>query len=254
MLLASAIVGTCAVPVQSAAFSKTHIRRSHNTWKNNFFRPDPGRDKNLSMFPSRSWLSTSKLSATLSQCGLQTGHALDLGTVLLRLDGAITIRVVGIWAKGQREPWWLATNRDDSLSILAAYYDRHMRIEEQIHDTKGARFGFTLVSTQITTPEALVPLSSSPWPSCSLPQLATQLLSVAQTCASLLKRKATASLSPYCRLPLLPSLHRTSNLPCKVSLSYHPSSHTSLLRVLRNYLNREDVKVIDGQFFSPLCS
>jgi len=100
-------------------------------------------------------VETKKGKRLLSQCGLQPGHALDLGEVLLRSDGAITIRVVGIWAKGQREPWWLATNRDDSLSHLAALYDRRMGIEEQIRDTKGARFGFKLVWTQIKTPEAL---------------------------------------------------------------------------------------------------
>ncbi len=86
---------------------------------------------------------------------MQPGHALDLGTVLLRQDGAVTVRVVGIWAKGQREPWWLATNLKDSLSHLAALYDRRMTIEEQIRDTKGARFGLKLVWTQIQTPQAL---------------------------------------------------------------------------------------------------
>ncbi len=68
---------------------------------------------------------------------------------------AVQIRVVGIWAKGHREPWWLATNRSDSLARLVAYYDRRMAIEEQIRDTKGARFGFALVWTQIKTPDAL---------------------------------------------------------------------------------------------------
>ena len=91
----------------------------------------------------------------LRKCGLRPGHALDLGMVLLRQDGAIAVRVIGIWAKGQREPWWLATNMEDSLAHLAALYDRRMAIEEQIRDTKGARFGLKLVWTQIRTPQAL---------------------------------------------------------------------------------------------------
>ncbi len=81
----------------------------------------------------------------LKRCGLQPGHALDLGPVLLRQDGAVRLRVVGIWARGQREPWWLATNLEDSLAHLASLYDRRMAVEEQIRDTKGARFGLRLI-------------------------------------------------------------------------------------------------------------
>src|SRR5512147_1652347 len=38
MLLASVIVGTRALPVQSAVFSQTHIHRSQNAWENQFLR------------------------------------------------------------------------------------------------------------------------------------------------------------------------------------------------------------------------
>jgi len=92
---------------------------------------------------------------TLRRWGLQPVRAVDLGWVDLRQDAAVQIRVVGIWAKGHRELWWLATNRSDSLARLVAFYDRRMAIEEQIRDTKGARFGFALVWTQIKTPESL---------------------------------------------------------------------------------------------------
>lgn len=68
---------------------------------------------------------------------------------------AVATRVVGIWAKGQRELWRLATSPNDSLSFLASLYDRRMAMEEQIRDTKGARFGLQPVWTQIKTPQAL---------------------------------------------------------------------------------------------------
>jgi hypothetical protein len=185
MLLASVIRGTRAIPVQSAVFLKDQIVRSQNTWENNFLRllglllgqlqvnacflADRGfrRVSFLKLLMEQKGHSfvvrigdqltvqTKKKRRLLQQCGLQPGHALDLGNVLLRQDGAVTVRVVGIWAKGTREPWWLATNREDSLSSLAALYDRRMAIEEQIRDTKGARFGFQLVWTQIKTPQAL---------------------------------------------------------------------------------------------------
>jgi hypothetical protein len=41
------------------------------------------------------------------------------------------------------------------FTYLASLYDRGMAIEEQIQDTKGARFGLQLVWTQIKTPEAM---------------------------------------------------------------------------------------------------
>lgn len=185
MLLASVIRGTRAIPVQSAVFSKNHIVRSQNTWENNFLRliclllgqiqvtvcflADRGfrRVSFLKLLIEQRGhsfivrigdqitIETKKGKRLLKRCGLQPGHALDLGLVLLRQDGAVMVRVVGIWAKGQREPWWLATNREDSIALLAALYDRRMAIEEQIRDTKGARFGFKLVWTQIKTPQAL---------------------------------------------------------------------------------------------------
>jgi len=100
-------------------------------------------------------VETPKFKRLLKKCRLEPGHAVDLGWVRLRQDGAVQVRVIGLWAKGQKEPWWLATNREDSLSFLASLYDRRMSIEEQIRDSKGARFGFQLIWTQIQTPEAL---------------------------------------------------------------------------------------------------
>jgi len=185
MLLASVIRGSRAIPVQAAVFSKTHIHRSQNTWENNFLRllclllneikakacflsdrgfrrvsylkllQDQKEHSFLVRIADQITVEFKKGKRLLKKCGLQPGHALDLGIVLLRQDGAVRVRVVGIWAKGQREPWWLATNLEDSLAHLAALYDRRMAIEEQIRDTKGARFGLKLVWTQIKTPQAL---------------------------------------------------------------------------------------------------
>ena len=185
MLLASVSVGTRAIPVQAAVFSRTQILRSQNTWENNFlkvlcllldelgasacFLADRGfrRVSFLQLLLSylnhtflvrmqdQVMVETPKFKRLLGKCQLPPGHAVDLGWVRLRQDGAVRVRVIGLWAKGQKEPWWLATNREDSLSFLASLYDRRMSIEEQIRDSKGARFGFQLIWTQIQTPEAL---------------------------------------------------------------------------------------------------
>jgi hypothetical protein len=185
MLLASVSVGTRAIPVQAAVFSRTQILRSQNTWENNFlkvlcllldelgasacFLADRGfrrvsflqlllgylNHTFLVRMQDQVTVETPKFKRLLGKCQLQPGHAVDLGWVRLRQDGAVRVRVIGLWAKGQKEPWWLATNREDSLSFLASLYDRRMSIEEQIRDSKGARFGFQLIWTQIQTPEAL---------------------------------------------------------------------------------------------------
>jgi hypothetical protein len=185
MLLASVVRGTRAIPVHAAVLSKTKIYRSQNTWENNFLRllcwllndinaracflSDRGfrRVSYLKLLQEQKehtflvriadqiTVEFKKNKRLLKTCGLQPGHALDLGSVLLRQDAAVRLRVIGIWVKGQREPWWLATNLEDSLAHLAALYDRRMAIEEQIRDTKGARFGLKLVWTQIKTPQAL---------------------------------------------------------------------------------------------------
>lgn len=167
------------------AFRKTAIVRSQNCWENTFlqiltmvlkeagtiacFLADRGFRRTsfvrlllqqtghtfLVRLAENVKVQTRRSAKTLQKWGLQAGRAVDLGWVDLRQDAAVRVRVVGIWAKGHREPWWLATNRTDSLAHLVAFYDRRMAIEEQIRDTKGARFGFALVWTQIKTPQAL---------------------------------------------------------------------------------------------------
>jgi len=185
MLLASVVTGTRAVPVYAATFIKTAMARSQNCWENTFlkmlvmlleearvaacFLADRGFRrasfiKLLLEHPGHTFLvrlhdkvlvENEAGKRLLRNIGLQAGQAIDLGWVKLRQDAAVTVRVIGVWAKGRRQPWWLATNRSDSLGQLVSLYDRRMTIEEQIRDTKGARFGFALVWSQIATPEAL---------------------------------------------------------------------------------------------------
>ena len=73
----------------------------------------------------------------------------------LRSDGAVTVRVVGYWAPGAHEPWWVATSESGPAKDVLALYDRRMTVEEQFRDTKGRRFGAKLFWTQFRDPEAL---------------------------------------------------------------------------------------------------
>jgi hypothetical protein len=185
VLMASVAMGTRAIPVYMAAFFQRRIPRSQNVWEESFlevlsmllresrltvcFLADRGfrRVRFIRLLlqqrghsfvvrlAEKVTVETPRRSKTLNKWGLQPGSAMDLGWVKLRQRDSVEVRVVGIWQRGAREPWWLATNLDLSLGRLATLYDRRMAIEEQFRDTKGARFGFALVWTQITTPSAL---------------------------------------------------------------------------------------------------
>src|SRR5262249_35847190 len=83
---------------------------------------------------------------------LTPGEVLDLGWIKLRSDEACTTRVIGYWAKGASEPWWLATDLSCPASRIVKLYDRRMTIEEQFRDTKGKRFGVKLFWTHFRDP------------------------------------------------------------------------------------------------------
>ena len=73
----------------------------------------------------------------------------------LRQDHAVHVRVGGVWAPRQPEPWWLAPELAAPLGDIVARYDRRMAIEAQFRDTKGCRFGVRLEWTQCRTPADL---------------------------------------------------------------------------------------------------
>ena len=89
----------------------------------------------------------------LNSLEVREGERRDFGFVLLRSDGRVRVRLIGVWAKGAKEVWWLATDLQNRVSKVVAYYDRRMGIEEQFRDAKGCRFGLKLKWTRFTRPE-----------------------------------------------------------------------------------------------------
>src|SRR5205085_7906942 len=89
----------------------------------------------------------------LKSLELHEGERRDFGFVHLRADGFVRVRLIGVWAAGAKEVWWLATDLTNRVSKVVSYYDRRMGIEEQFRDAKGVRFGVKLKWTQFTKPE-----------------------------------------------------------------------------------------------------
>jgi hypothetical protein len=141
MRVASVIVGRRAIPVQVAAFRKTPIFRSQNGWEHTFLRllvHTPAGDRPDGGPAVRPWLSSglgvpasagaeAVVRRSPGRRGTHEGRLFHPGQAVdLRQDKAVRVRVLGVWAPGQEEPWWLATDLPDPLADLVALYDRRM--------------------------------------------------------------------------------------------------------------------------------
>lgn len=182
VLTASVCMGTRSVPVAVSACHKPQLARSQNLWEETFLRlvVDRLRSAGVSAvwlcdrgFHRVKWLERLALldqafvvrltrdvtvrladrACLLRSLGLEPGERRDYGLVWLRSDELVRVRLIGVWAAGAKEAWWLATNLENAVSKVVGYYDRRMGIEEQFRDTKGCRFGVKLRWTQFTRAE-----------------------------------------------------------------------------------------------------
>lgn len=182
VLTASVCVDTRSIPVAASACQKRNLARSQNLWEETFLRlvVDRLRAAQVSAiwlcdrgFHRVAWLK--KLAqmeqhfvvrlqrdvtvhlpegaCLLKSLELHEGERRDFGFVHLRADGFVRVRLIGVWAKGAKEVWWLATDLTNRVSKIVSYYDRRMGIEEQFRDVKGTRFGLKLKWTQFTRAE-----------------------------------------------------------------------------------------------------
>lgn len=97
-------------------------------------------DANGESRPARDWL-------------LPSGRARILRDVRVTGRKAPIAAVVCVWAKGMKEPWFLACgegSRERTASQLVKLYARRFTIEESFRDTKDLRFGMGLSSMRIS--------------------------------------------------------------------------------------------------------
>jgi hypothetical protein len=182
-LLVAAVVGGCrAIPVHVAAFATiampraqtlretTFLRRLVHPWR----RVEPAAVGRCARgFRRGRWLAqrlavrhafvvrlvpavmvptASRGARLLRAWHLQPGPAVDLGMVHLRQDRAVPVRVVGVWAPPQPEPWWWATDLPAPRIAIVALDDRRMTGEAPCRATKGGRFGVRLAWTPCRPP------------------------------------------------------------------------------------------------------
>jgi Transposase DDE domain len=182
VLTASVCLGTRSVPVAASACVKRNLARSQNLWEETFLRLLVDRLRAAGVeavwlcdrgFHRVAWLGrllemeqhfvvrlqrdvTVHLRdrvCLLKSLEINEGERRDFGFVHLRADEAVRVRLIGVWATGAKEVWWLATDLTNRVSKVVSYYDRRMGIEEQFRDSKGVRFGLKLKWTQFTKPE-----------------------------------------------------------------------------------------------------
>ena len=183
ILSAALCVGSRAVPILVQTFCKADMPRSQNTRENTFLHLlvrlsarmasavlifDRG-FRRTSLIGELHWLKqafvirlavkVTVVSGTyqglLSAHPLRPGRRVDLGPCTLSARTPVQVRVIGVWAPGQAEPWWLATSLKASVRNVAEIYDRRMSIEEQFRDTKGCRFGVKIKWTAFQKPQAV---------------------------------------------------------------------------------------------------
>ncbi len=159
MLVAAVVTGKRAIPLYAEAFQRIVRLRSQNARENTFARvlADCLRRAEVSAtllcdrgFRRVSWLlllqqlqfdfvvrlmddvlfeAAPGVLIPLHDVLFTPGQIIDLGVVSLRSDGAAKVRVVGYWAKGRAEPWWIATSLSSHPSFVLKLYDRRMTIE-----------------------------------------------------------------------------------------------------------------------------
>ncbi len=139
VLTASVCTGTRSIPVACSACVSRNLARSQNLYEETFLRLIVERLRSAGVtavwlcdrgFHRVGWLKRLvafeqhfvvrlKRDVTvhlrdrvclLKSLAVSEGERRDFGFVQLRADEAVRVRLIGVWAKGAKEAWWLATD------------------------------------------------------------------------------------------------------------------------------------------------
>ena len=93
------------------------------------------------------------LTRPAAEWGGQGGRARQLRDARVTAKGQPVGAVVGVYAKGMKEPWCLATSlREAMAATLVNHYAKRWTIEPQFRDTQDVPFGMGLSATRISEP------------------------------------------------------------------------------------------------------
>ena len=161
-----------SIPVLFAAYQKWKLFKSQNTLEEDFFRLLVAllpKDTQVVIIADRGFART-ELARTLQEIGLdyvirvtgkvtflsprhrgrldevrlRAGQRRDLGFGHYRRHKPLWQRVLVYWGKGQKEPWFLATNLTWGWRHLVGVFRQRMLIEELFRDEKNLRYGWGL--------------------------------------------------------------------------------------------------------------
>lgn len=94
-------------------------------------------------------------SGRLDRWMTRRGQTAQLCDATLRPSRPVQTRLVGLWDRGQKEPWVLATDLPLSEREISRLYGLRFRIEETFRDQKDHRFGLALGSLRMTRADRL---------------------------------------------------------------------------------------------------
>lgn len=104
---------------------------------------------------SNIWMKGRTYKGLIEDVKVKPGFRKNFGQVLLSKEHLWPCRIVGLFDKGQKEPWFLVTNTQFSFKTVVKAYGRRFEIEETNRDIKNERNGLRLRGVKFSTPARL---------------------------------------------------------------------------------------------------
>jgi len=172
-----------SVPILFATYEKWKIRRSQNSFEEDFFRllatllpagtsaiiiADRGFARaelvgvlaelglsHVIRVETDVCFRSGGFDGKLSEIGLTFGKRMDLGFGRYTKRHPVKRRVVACWQRGYKEPWIIGTDLDWPMRTVFDVFSQRMMIEELFRDEKNIRYGWGLRQISLSSGERL---------------------------------------------------------------------------------------------------
>jgi hypothetical protein len=99
----------------------------------------------------KNWFHSHKYVGLIEDVKIRPGFRKDFGQVIFTKEHHWNCRLVGLFERGQKEPWFLATNTAYPFRTVVNAYGRRFEIEETNRDIKNERNGLRLRGVKFST-------------------------------------------------------------------------------------------------------